>query len=127
MAEERKPKKSLAKTQYELETKKARDGKLPPWLNAQNENTRRDLKRFNVEQIREAIYAALDTGKHPEELEKLRVLANALDMAYNRIAKTKTKAPKNRERVEATYRELEQGINDLENATGFDLLNKDTW
>ncbi len=127
MTEERKPKTSLAKKQYELETKKTKDGKLPPWLNKQNENTRRDLRRFNVEQYQDAIEAALQTGKHSKELLALKELADNLALAHNYIANATIKKAKYRERVEHLYFELETAISALENSTGFDLLKKETW
>lgn len=127
MSEPRKPKPKLTQTQYELETKKAKDGKLPPWLNKQNENTRRDLRRFNVEQYQDAIDAALQTGKHSKELLALKKLADNLATAHNIIANTTMKKAKHRERVEHLYFELETAISALENSTGFDLLNKETW
>lgn len=127
MSDERKPKPSLAKTQYELEKQKAKDGKLPPWLDKQNQNTRRDLRRFNVEQYLDAIYAALETGKHTKELQGIRAQAENLALEYKRIANATTKETKDRERVEHLYFELEIAISALDNSTGFDLLNKETW
>ncbi len=127
MTEERKSKPNLAKKQYELEAKKAKYGKLPPWLNKQNENTRRDLRRFNVEHYQDAIDAALQTGKYSKELLALKELADNLTLAHNYIANATMKKAKHRERVEHLYFELETAISALENSTGFDLLNKETW
>ena len=54
------------KAEYKLE-----GGQIPPWIKAANKNTTRDLKRFNVYQIQEALEQALLIGKHREHLEAM--------------------------------------------------------
>lgn len=110
------------KAGYKLE-----GGEIPPWYKATNKNTTRDLKRFTVYQIQEALEQALLTGKYREQLEEIRNLANRAETALNVVFNATKKDPKYRERVEALIGDLELEVSKLDNSTGFDLLNKETW
>lgn len=110
------------KAGYKLE-----GGEIPPWYKATNKNTNTDLKRFNVYQIQEALEQALLTGKHREQLEAIRDLANRAEIALNVVSNATKRDPKYRERVEALITELELAVSKLDNSTGFDLLDKKTW
>jgi predicted NodU family carbamoyl transferase len=102
-------------------------GEIPPWYKATNKNTNTDLKRFNVYQIQEALEQALLTGKHREQLEAIRDLANRGEVALNVVFNATKRDPKHRERVEALISDLELAVSRLDNETGFDLLSKETW
>ena len=106
---------------------KLEGGQIPPWVKEGNKNTTRDLKRFNVYQIQEALEQALLTGKHREQLEAIRDLANRAEIALNVVFNATKRDPKYRERVEALISDLELEISKLDNSTGFDLLTKETW
>ena len=106
---------------------KLEGGQIPPWYKATNKNTNTDLKRFNVYQIQGALEQALPTGKHREQLEAIRDLANRAEIALNVVFNAKKREPKYRERVEALVVDLELAISNLDNSTGFDLLDKETW
>jgi hypothetical protein len=106
---------------------KIEGGEIPPWYQATNKNTNRDLKRFNVYQIQDALEQALLTGKHREQLEAIRDLANRAEIAQNITFNATKRDPKYRERVEALIRELELAVSSLHNSTGFDLLDKNSW
>lgn len=110
------------KAGYKLE-----GGEIPPWVKEGNKNTTRDLKRFSVYQIQEALEQALLTGKHREQLEAIRDLANRAEIALNVVLNATKRDPKYRERVEALIAELELSVSKLDNSTGFDLLSKETW
>jgi hypothetical protein len=110
------------KAGYKLE-----GGQIPPWIKAANKNTTRDLKRFNVYQIQEALEQALLIGKHREQLQAIRDLANRAETELNVVFNATKRDPKNRERVEALISDLELEISKLDNSTGFDLLDKKTW
>ncbi len=110
------------KAEYKLE-----GGQIPPWIKAANKNTTRDLKRFNVYQIQEALEQALLIGKHREQLQAIRDLANRAETELNVVFNATKRDPKNRERVEALISDLELEISKLDNSTGFDLLDKKTW
>jgi hypothetical protein len=110
------------KAGYKLE-----GGQIPPWYKATNKNTNTDLKRFNVYQIQEALEQALLTGKHREQLEAIRDLANRAEIAQNITFNATKRDPKYRERVEALISDLELAVSGLDNSTGFDLLDKETW
>jgi hypothetical protein len=106
---------------------KIEGGQIPPWIKEGNKNTTRDLKRFNVYQIQEALEQALLTGKHREQLEAIRDLANRAEIALNIVFNATKRDPKYRERVAALILDLELEISKLHNSTGFDLLKKETW
>ena len=106
---------------------KLEGGQIPPWYKATNKNTNTDLKRFNVYQIQGALEQALPTGKHREQLEAIRDLANRAEIALNVVFNATKREPKYRERVEALVVDLELAISNLDNSTGFDLLDKETW
>jgi hypothetical protein len=110
------------KAGYKLE-----GGQIPPWYKATNKNTNTDLKRFNVYQIQEAIEQALPTGKHREQLEAIRDIANRAEIALNVVFNATKRDPKYRDRVEALITELELAVSKLDDSTGFDLLSKETW
>ena len=110
------------KAGYKLE-----GGQIPPWIRESNKNTTRDLKRFNIYQIKEALEQALPTGKHREQLEAIRDLANRAEIALNVVFNATKRDPKYRERVEALITDLELAVSKLDNSTGFDLLDKKTW
>ncbi len=102
-------------------------GEIPPWEKAANKNTLYDLKRFAVYQILDALEKALKTGKHQTELKAIQELAQRAEIAQNYIANAPKRATKHRERVAALITELEVAISNLDNATGFDLYDKETW
>ena len=106
---------------------KIEGGEIPPWVNEGNKNTNRDLRRFTVYQIQDALEQALLTGKHREQLEAIRDLANRAEIAQNITFNATKRDPKYRERVEALTMELELAVSRLGNSTGFDLLTKETW
>jgi len=106
---------------------KLEGGQIPPWYKATNKNTNTDLKRFNVYQIQGALEQALPTGKHREQLEAISDLANRAEIALNVVFNATKREPKYRERVEALVVDLELAISNLDNSTGFDLLDKETW
>lgn len=110
------------RAEYKLE-----GGQIPPWVKEANKNTTRDLKRFNVYQIQEALEQALLTGKHREQLEAIRDLANGAERELNVVFNATKRDPKNRGQVEALIADLELAVQKLENSTGFDLLTKETW
>jgi hypothetical protein len=106
---------------------KLEGGEIPPWYKATNKNTTRDLKRFNVYQIQDALEQALLTGKHREQLLAIRDLANRAETELNVIFNATKREPKNRERVEVQISDLELSVSQLHNSTGFDLHDKETW
>ena len=106
---------------------KIEGGEIPPWVKEGNKNTSRDLKRFTVYQIQDALEQALLTGKHREQLEAIRDLANRAEIAQNITFNATKRDPKYRERVEALISDLELAVSELDNSTGFDLLAKETW
>jgi hypothetical protein len=122
---------SKALTPRQLERLKAgyklEGGEIPPWVKESNKNTNRDLRRFTVYQIQNALEQALLTGKHREQLEAIRDLANRAEIAQNITFNATKRDPKYRERVEALISDLELAVSELDNSTGFDLLTKETW
>jgi hypothetical protein len=111
------------KAGYKLE-----GGSIAPWDKAMNKNTERDLKRFFVWKVIELVPGALETGKHREQLTEISLLANRAEIAQNIIFNMPKRAPnKHRERVAELIADLELAISQLDNSTGFDLFDKDTW
>jgi hypothetical protein len=110
------------RAEYKLE-----GGQIPPWVKESNKNTTRDLKRYSVYQIQDALDQALLTGKHREQLEAIRDLANRAEIAQNITFNATKRDPKYRERVEALISDLELAVSELDNSTGFDLLDKNSW
>jgi hypothetical protein len=106
---------------------KIEGGEIPPWVKEGNKITNRELRRFTVYQIQDALEQALLTGKHREQLEAIRDLANLAEIAQNITFNATKRDPKYRERVEALISDLELAVSGLDNSTGFDLLNKETW
>ncbi len=106
---------------------KLEGGEIPPWYKATNKNTNTDLKRYSVYQIQDATGQALLSGKHREQLEAIRDLANRAEIALNVVFNATKREPKYRERVEALVVDLKLAISNLDNSTGFDLLDKETW
>jgi hypothetical protein len=102
-------------------------GEISVWDKKSNENTLKDLKRFVIYQIQEALDEALKTGKHTEQLLALRVMANTAQTAQEQVFKATKKEAKNRERVSALVDDLELAVSRFDNSTGFDLFNKETW
>lgn len=103
---------------------------IPPWSKATNENTRRDLRIYNIDQYLAAVEKALAIeNPHAKELLEIQTLANAYLIGFNdRILNTpRTGANKGRNELEALYFDLEAKVNDLSNRTGFDLLDPETW
>jgi hypothetical protein len=100
---------------------------VPPWVSKRNENTTRDLRTRNIYVIQDALDGALQTGKHSKQLGFIKLLANRVEIAQNIIAELKTGETKHRERVAHLMNNLELAISALENETGFDLYNKETW
>jgi hypothetical protein len=70
---------------------------------------------------------ALLTGKHRVQLEAIRDLANRAEIAQNITFNATKRDPKYRERLEALISDLELAVSGLDNSTGFDLFDKDTW
>ena len=106
---------------------KIEGGEIPPWVKEGNKITTRELRRFTVYQIQDALDQALLTGKHREQLEAIRDLANRAEIAQNITFNATKRDPKYRERVEALISDLELAVSELDNSTGFDLLTKETW
>jgi hypothetical protein len=107
---------------------KLEGGTIPPWVDAMNTNTSRDLKRFLVWAVVDLVPKALETGKHREQLTEISLLANRAEIAQNIIFNMPKRAPnKHRERVAELIADLELAISQLDNSTGFDLFDKDTW
>jgi hypothetical protein len=106
---------------------KIEGGEIPPWVKEGNKITTRELRRFTVYQIQDALEQALLTGKHREQLEAIRDLANRAEIAQNTTFNATKRDPKYRERVEAQISDLEIAVSGLDNSTGFDLLDKETW
>jgi len=106
---------------------KIEGGEIPPWVKEGNKITTRELRRFTVYQIQDALEQALLTGKHREQLEAIRDLANRAETAQNITFNATKRDPKYRERVEALISDLELAVSELDNSTGFDLLAKETW
>ncbi len=130
MAEPR-GRKLKALTPSQLERLKAgykiEGGEIPPWVKEGNKITTRELRRFTVYQIQDALEQALLTGKHREQLEAIRDLANRAEIAQNITFNATKRDPKYRERIEALISDLELALSGLDNSTGFDLLDKETW
>ena len=126
-----KDRKLKALTPSQLERLKAgykiEGGEIPPWVKEGNKITTRELRRFTVYQIQDALEQALLTGKHREQLEAIRDLANRAEIAQNITFNASKRDPKYRERVEALISDLELAVSALDNSTGFDLLAKETW
>jgi hypothetical protein len=102
-------------------------GAVPPWVKSANDNTTKDLKRFVIYQVQEALNEALETGKHTEQLLAIRVMANTAQTEQEQVFKATKKEPKNRERVAQLIADLELAISQLDNSTGFDLFDQETW
>ena len=126
-----KDRKLKALTPRQLERLKAgykiEGGEIPPWVKEGNKITTRELRRFTVYQIQDALEQALLTGKHREQLEAIRDLANRAEIAQNITFNASKRDPKYRERVEALISDLELAVSELDNSTGFDLLAEETW
>jgi hypothetical protein len=106
---------------------KLEGGKIAPWDRAMNKNTERDLKRFFVWKVLELMPAALETGKHREQLLEMEKLAKRIDVIQNHISTATKREPKFRERAAELIGELELAISQLDNSTGFDLFDQETW
>ena len=102
-------------------------GSVPIWVIKRNANTTRDLRTRNICVIQDALDGAKLTGKHSKQLVSINLLANRVEIAQNIIAELKTAETKHRERVADLMNTLELAISNLENETGFDLYNKETW
>jgi hypothetical protein len=118
----------------ELESLKAghklEGGEIPPWFAASNKNTSRDLRRFSVELMLANVLEALgQETPHAKELDQIKVMLGAWQIGFNdRVLNTsRTEANKGRDKLEALYFEIEAKVNNLWNATGFDLRDKETW
>ena len=103
-------------------------GSVPPWVAAANKNTNLDLKRFTIYQVQDNLDAALQTGKHREKLLDVKALANRAEIAQNIIFNMAKRAPnKHRDSLAGLISDLELAISQLDNSTGFDLFDKETW
>lgn len=103
---------------------------IPPWFKATNENTTRDLHRYSVEMYLNAIDdALLIENPHCKELIEIRVMLNAWTIAFNDriLNNTRTGTDKGRDKLEQHWMETQKRINEFNNRTGFDLLDKSTW
>jgi hypothetical protein len=85
------------------------------------------LKRFFVWKVIELVPGALETGKHREQLLEIKKLAERIDVIQNHIAHATKREPKYRERAAELISELELAISQLDNLTGFDLFDQETW
>lgn len=100
---------------------------VPIWVKKRNANTTRDLRTRNIDVIHASLEGAFQTGKHTKQLGSIKLLANRVELAQNAIAGLKKNETKHRERITDLMNALESAISDLENETGFDLYNKETW
>ena len=101
---------------------------IPPWWKESNENTRRDLQAVSVEHYLQRVEAALAVEGCPsKELEPIKVKCLTHRRGVDILRNATKQEPKNRKVLEALFREIESLVNDLDNSTGFDLLDEATW
>lgn len=120
--------KKLIQKQVELARKQAVKKDLTPWEVKAKDIVQKDLREVNAAVILEKVEAALSLRKCPvSELDEIRVLTLAFQEGLNRVNNASRREPKHRDKLEKMYFEIEMLINDLDNKTGFDLFDKDTW
>lgn len=101
---------------------------IPPWWEKANENTRKDLQGVSAENYLKRVEAALAVEGCPvEALEEIKRKCLTHRLGMDTIRNAKKQDPKNRDKLEALFREIESLVNTLENATGFDLFDESTW
>lgn len=120
--------KNLSRKQVELAKKQVVKKELPPWDAKAKDILQKDLRVNNADIILERVEAALTLRKCPvSELDEIRVLTLAFQEGMNRVNNASRREPKHREELEKLYFEIESLINRLDNKTGFDLFDEDTW
>lgn len=120
--------KNLSRKQVELAKKQVVKKELPPWDAKAKDILQKDLRVNNADIILERVEAALTLRKCPvSELDEIRVLTLAFQEGMNRVNNAGRREPKHREELEKLYFEIESLINRLDNKTGFDLFDEDTW
>jgi hypothetical protein len=101
---------------------------IPPWWKAQNENTHKDLNAVTAEQILDQIEKALGIENCPAAaLQEIKTQVNTFILGMDRVRNATKREPKNRDKLEKVFRNIEMKINNLNNATGFDLYDSSTW
>lgn len=101
---------------------------IPPWWKESNENTRRDLQAVSVEHYLQRVEAALAVDGCPaKELEQIKVKCLTHRRGVDILRNATKQEPKNRKALEGLFREIESLVNDLDNSTGFDLFDEETW
>lgn len=120
--------KNLSRKQVELAKKQVVKKELPPWDAKAKDIVQKDLRVNNADIILERVEAALTLRKCPvSELDEIRVLTLAFQEGMNRVNNAGRREPKHRDELEKMYFEIESLINRLDNKTGFDLFDEDTW
>lgn len=101
---------------------------IPPWWQATNENTRRDLQGLSAEHYLQKIESALAVEGVPVEmLLKIRTKCLTHRLGMDRIRNAAKQDPKGRDKLEQLFREIESLVNDLDISFGFDLFEESTW
>jgi hypothetical protein len=101
---------------------------IPPWWQATNDNTRRDLRAYNGERMLDQIDKALKVENCPAEaLKEIRIQVKTFVLGMDRVRNANKRETKNRDKLETLFRTIEMMINNLNNATGFDLYDSSTW
>ena len=101
---------------------------IPPWWQATNDNTRRDLRAYNGERMLDQIDKALEVENCPAEaLKEIRIQVKTFVLGMDRVRNANKRESKNRDKLEKLFRTIEMMINNLNNATGFDLYDSATW
>jgi len=101
---------------------------IPPWWQATNDNTRRDLRAYNGERMVDQIDKALEVENCPAEaLKEIRIQVKTFVLGMDRVRNANKRESKNRDKLEKLFRTIEMMINNLNNATGFDLYDSSTW
>ena len=101
---------------------------IPPWWQATNDNTRRDLRAYNGERMVDQIDKALEVENCPAEaLKEIRIQVKTFVLGMDRVRNANKRESKNRDKLEKLFRTIEMMINNLNKATGFDLYDSSTW
>jgi len=100
---------------------------IPPWWKATNDNARIELL-FNGERMLDQIDKALEVENCPAEaLKEIRIQVKTVVLIMDRVRNANKRESKNRDKLEKLFRTIEMMINNLNNATGFDLYDSSTW
>lgn len=120
--------KYLSAKQAEMARKIQARKVIPPWWDAANKNTRKDLNDVSNDHVLGQIEKALKVERCPaDELLQIQVQAKTFQLNMDRIRNSTKAETKNRDGLLDHFYRIMSMINALDNSTGFDLFDQSTW